>query len=198
MRRTCERPGCVEPAAVVYGYGEAETLEIWIDAWSISTDEQSWPRGAHGLVCERHGSLLSAPRGWSLVDRRESIPRLFIPRLVAPHQAVARSTTDSVNAPGSDTGATRRRQRLANLPAPQLFAELRTETIDSEPREQSQVPVHDDHEKSDSSTGDPLLSLLNPSSPLLQRAFGKRNTGPRDASQELMRPTTRDVVDESA
>lgn len=193
-------------------------MQIWLDSWSSDDSDQAWPVDARGVVCERHGQLLSAPRGWDLVDRRESVPRLFVPRPVLVHSRSA----DHKEARVVDDTAARRRQRLADLPMPQLFAELRTrDSIDNDvPMESTaheSVPAEPIPTRSDVSdrrpasnrddgptdgrndgNDDHLSRLLEATSPLLSRAFGKRNTGPSDASKELMRPTNLDIVDESA
>ncbi len=232
VRRTCERPGCSDPVAVVYGYGnDGSDLQIWLDSWSVERLESTLPDGAKGVVCERHGLLLSAPRGWDLVDRRETVPRLFVPRPVLVHsRPVAESpTSDSLESdsspmgPAVDPSAARRRRRVADLPTPQLFADLRSKTDDlhddlddhldddrNHDRDRRGCPADDAFESPEvvnpdigvdhrsDSVDEGLESLLDATGPLLRRAFQKHNTGRHDASKELMRPTTHRVVDESA
>jgi hypothetical protein len=38
------------------------------------------PRDDQNVLCLRHADAMSVPRGWTLDDRREEIPRLFMPR----------------------------------------------------------------------------------------------------------------------
>lgn len=191
---------------MIYGYSELDgVFQVWLDAWSSEKVEESWPDDAHGVVCERHSLSMSAPLGWDLVDRRESVPRLFVPRPVLVH---SRSTEDS---------GSLRRKRVTDLPAPQLFADLHKEDRDSfeETTDVTNNVTNDvttvqsvENETSDQEidrTTDrvdvvdtELSSLLDATGPLLRRAFGKRNTGRHDASKELMRPTTHQIIDESA
>ena len=187
---------------MIYGYSELDGIfQVWIDAWSSEKVEESWPDDAHGVVCERHSLSMSAPLGWDLVDRRESVPRLFVPRPVLVH---SRSTEDS---------GSLRRKRVTDLPAPQLFADLHKEdrdffeettdvtndvtTVQSVEHETSDREIDRTTDRVDEVDTE-LSSLLDATGPLLRRAFGKRNTGRHDASKELMRPTTHQIIDESA
>lgn len=75
MSKLCERPGCSESGAAVYGM-VPEHLLFWIAPISgTATDDQN-------VLCLRHADAMSVPRGWTLDDRREEIPRLFKPRPV--------------------------------------------------------------------------------------------------------------------
>lgn len=199
MRRICERPGCGEPVAVIYGEGgDREPQSMWIDTWAPDWAEGTVPDGARGVVCVRHGELLTPPKGWNLVDRRESIPRLFVPR---PHLVVA-SEEAPVSARGADDSAARRRRRIVDLPTPQLFSDLggepsrRDDRRDLEESTSHAVPASD--RSADLPLDDDESNVHDAMGPLLRRAFGKKNTGPSDASKELMRPTTRLLTDESA
>ncbi len=46
-------------------------LIVWVDNKAISDREHS------GRLCRRHANALTVPRGWTLDDRRDEIPRLF-------------------------------------------------------------------------------------------------------------------------
>ena len=70
VRRLCERPGCGAPAEVAYGIN-ASSLLVWVDNRAILERELA------GRLCRRHADALVPPRGWTLDDRREPIPRLF-------------------------------------------------------------------------------------------------------------------------
>ena len=140
MRRLCEKPGCGQPVAVIYGLAPSGTeAGLWVDHWSPERIEEIPPPGARGVVCQKHSESLSAPRGWSFEDRREAIPRLFKTRDRGNLSAVPEPTTETVR-PKADstgsikrdvTGATKRdvtgsakRPRPADIPRPSLFAEL--------------------------------------------------------------------------
>ncbi len=140
MRRLCEKPGCGQPVAVIYGLAPSGTeAGLWVDHWSPERIEEVPPPGARGVVCQKHSESLSAPRGWMFEDRREAIPRLFKTRdrgnlsaVPKPTTATPRPKSDSTGSIKRDvTGATKRdvtgsvkRPRPADIPRPSLFAEL--------------------------------------------------------------------------
>ena len=70
VRRLCERPGCAAPADVSYGIDKI-ALTVWVDNRAVPEREHA------GRLCRRHANALIVPRGWTLDDRREAIPRLF-------------------------------------------------------------------------------------------------------------------------
>lgn len=227
MRRTCERPGCPDPVAAIYGYSdEGGSLHVWLDSWSPEPADRAWPSDARGVVCERHGHLLTAPSGWDLIDRREPIPQLFRPRPILVHSRDETTAKDRP-APGDrthridsparpnsvDDSAARRRQRIVDLPIPELFSELHDERgLDAHndrmsTRTGSSVPPVDSDgdqppveavQTDEPQIDDDLSSLLDATGPLLRRAFAKTASNKSDASKELMRPTTTRVIDESA
>ncbi len=139
MRRLCEKPGCGQQVAVIYGLAPSGTeAGLWVDHWSPERIEEVPPPGARGVVCQKHSESLSAPRGWSFEDRREAIPRLFktrdrgnltavpdptneTPRPKDSTGSLKRDVTGSIKRDG--TGSTRR-PRPADIPRPSLFAEL--------------------------------------------------------------------------
>ncbi len=139
MRRLCEKPGCGQPVAVIYGLAPSGTeAGLWVDHWSPERIDEVPPPGARGVVCQKHSESLSAPRGWSFEDRREAIPRLFktrdrgnltavpdptneTPRPKDSTGSLKRDVTGSIKRDG--TGSTRR-PRPADIPRPSLFAEL--------------------------------------------------------------------------
>lgn len=129
MRRNCERPGCGAPSAVIYGYGSGPAGAngpgtMWLDAWSPDRDPTEAPADVRGVVCARHGALLSPPRGWALDDRRESIPRLFKPRDRGALTVVPDEKPEAPKKVKRDPTAPTRRPKAADLPRPRLFADL--------------------------------------------------------------------------
>jgi len=139
VRRLCEKPGCGQPVAVIYGLAPSGTeAGLWVDHWSPERIDEIPPPGARGVVCQKHSESLSAPRGWSFEDRREAIPRLFktrdrgnlsavpdptneTPRPKDSTGSLKRDVTGSIKRDG--TGSTKR-PRPADIPRPSLFAEL--------------------------------------------------------------------------
>ena len=148
MRRLCEKPGCGQPVAVIYGLAPSGTeAGLWVDHWSPERIEEVPPPGARGVVCQKHSESLSAPRGWSFEDRREAIPRLFKTRDRGNLSAVPDPTNETLR-PKDSTGATKRdvtgsikrdgtgstrRPRPADIPRPSLFAELDEPVVVIEP-----------------------------------------------------------------
>jgi hypothetical protein len=70
VRRLCERPGCAGPAEVSYGIDHV-SLVVWVDNTAVSERELA------GRLCRRHANALVVPRGWTIDDRRDAVPKLF-------------------------------------------------------------------------------------------------------------------------
>ncbi len=70
MRKLCERPGCAGLAEVSYGIDKAQLL-VWVDNRAVPERELA------GRLCRRHANALSVPRGWTIDDRRDAVPKLF-------------------------------------------------------------------------------------------------------------------------
>jgi len=125
VRRLCEKPGCGQPVAVIYGLAPSGTEPMmWIDSWSPERIRDVTPPGARGVLCVRHGEMVSAPRGWVLEDRREAIPRLFKPRQRGNLVAVPDSTADKLARPKRDNTGALKRSHTREIPRPQLFVDL--------------------------------------------------------------------------
>jgi hypothetical protein len=56
---------------MAYGF-DADRLLVWLGQWEPDAD-----RARAGALCRRHADSLAPPRGWTLDDRREPVPRLF-------------------------------------------------------------------------------------------------------------------------
>lgn len=72
MAKLCGRPGCSEPGAVSYGM-VPEDLLFWVAPLDPYEADET------GVLCRRHADAMRVPRGWTLDDRREPVPRLFRP-----------------------------------------------------------------------------------------------------------------------
>jgi hypothetical protein len=83
MTRLCERPGCSERGAIAYGF-DAGQLLVWLAPMEPDAD-----RNRAGTLCVRHADSMVVPRGWTLEDARDPMPRLFRP---APRQRVPRAS----------------------------------------------------------------------------------------------------------
>jgi hypothetical protein len=154
-----------------------EDLLFWIAPMSGT------PHEGQKVLCLRHADTMSVPRGWTLDDRREEIPRLFMPRKVERSAAAAQT----------------RRRRRASHPEPveQLVidgtGEIERPSIPADPESEAELapaaerevppdPGPDDGAEPAPDVGpgswlptfdqdSDLNGLLEVTSPLLARAF---------------------------
>ncbi len=159
VRRLCERPGCAAPADVSYGIDKI-ALTVWVDNRAIPEREHA------GRLCRRHANALIVPRGWTLDDRRESIPRLF------------KALAEEVAAQGNNTKRKSKPKRKAVEPPlepPTLFeASTPTSVVES--------PRNVDPDETQAIPWSPRLSSVSRDEEddapvfgrLLGRAFGQR------------------------
>lgn len=77
MARLCERPGCSQPAEVIFGI-DPERLVVWLEGLDGNVVQRA------GVLCRRHADSMVVPVGWMLDDRRTEAPRLFTPRVPTP------------------------------------------------------------------------------------------------------------------
>ena len=107
MRRLCERPGCAGQAEVSYGIDHS-TLVVWVDNKAVSERDHA------GRLCRRHANALSVPRGWTIDDRRELVPKLFVVK-----------TSDEDEVPPAKkkkvASAEKKPKKAATRPRPSLF-----------------------------------------------------------------------------
>lgn len=174
MARLCERPGCSQPAEVIYGI-DAEHLLVWIE----SLDGHIAYRA--GVLCRRHADAMVVPLGWMLDDRREAVPRLFKSRETTP-PAPTRVRRQRHHAARDETG------QLELAPAA-VEAAVAAEPV-SPPAEPQPAAATAEHEPEGNGApakspwkpvfdqSDDLDGLLQARSPLLSRAFGKREQAP--------------------
>jgi hypothetical protein len=163
MASHCERPGCTQPAEVLYGMS-ATTLTVWLDAY----DEVLAARV--GALCRHHADAMVVPRGWSLDDRREAAPPLFpseaaTKAAATPTPAKTRRRRPRRQASGDDTGQLElvpNADDAAESPAAQRAAEPVVEPVDPTPFSPWRPKFDED---------DDLDGLLRARSPLLSRAF---------------------------
>ncbi|MEI8239076.1 MAG: DUF3499 family protein [Actinomycetota bacterium] len=150
MARLCERPGCSQPAQVIYGI-DADQLSVWIEPFDATLDYRA------GVLCRRHADAMVVPLGWTLDDRRELEPRLFKSRDTASPPKLRRARRPRSSA-GDDTG------------------QLELGAVDAGLAPDDTHPGIDDTKawKPVFDQSDDLDGLLTAESPLLSRAFGKR------------------------
>jgi hypothetical protein len=178
---------CSEPAAVAYGFDAARLL-VWLDA--LIDDD----RARAGALCARHATGLTAPQGWWLDDRRLDTPELF----KGPAEATVEAK-DDVAAPPRPKAPRRRSRKPVAPPEPAVAAEAAIAAGDQaslaglDPAESPVVAVGEvtvqeaivvEEDDADLLSGEVVVAgsivvedavppnpLLEPSSPLLARAF---------------------------
>jgi len=158
VSKLCERPGCSNKGAAEYGM-IPEDLLFWIAPISAA------PPDDRNVLCGRHADAMSVPRGWTLDDRREEVPRLFM---------AGRFDSDDSAPPR----AKRSRRSARSEPAEQLVIDG---TGEIERPDVVGIPdietVADDVDEAAApwepsfDHDDDLDGLLEVSSPLLSRAF---------------------------
>ena len=154
MARLCERPGCSQPAEVIYGI-DADHLTVWIAHFDGAIAYRA------GVLCRRHADAMVVPLGGVLDDRRETAPRLFKPR--------------------EEPAPVRQRQKRHKVfhhdDTAQLELTVPPELADDEPVEsprETPAPAAEEPWKPVFDQSDDLDGLLTAESPLLSRAFGRR------------------------
>jgi len=92
---------------VSYGIDHS-TLVVWVDNKAVSERDHA------GRLCRRHANALSVPRGWTIDDRRELVPKLFVVK-----------TSDEDEAPlvkkKKVASAEKKPKKAASRPRPSLF-----------------------------------------------------------------------------
>jgi hypothetical protein len=154
--------------------------------WIAPLDGSERPDPA--LLCRRHADAIVVPRGWTLDDRREPVPRLFRPRDGSGDSAVRRRSRRrpaDVTPPAGiaqqldlavSEGDPGRRSSEAAPARPDEPPEGRTDDRTDEPADEpTDEPASPWRPAFD--TDDDLGGLLEVRSPLLARAF--RGTGRR-------------------
>lgn len=119
------------------------------------------PVDDHNVLCQRHADAMVVPRGWTLDDRREPIPRLFMPRRA--EAAPARASRRRTKADRPDVGEQLQIDGTDEITRPMIADE------------QSALAPEQSRWQPDFDDDDDLDGLLEVRSPLLARAF--RGTG---------------------
>jgi len=140
-----------------------EDLLFWI------TPITEAPVADAGLLCRRHADAMVVPRGWTLDDRREPIPRLFNTRSLSSARTPA-AKPKRRRSPGTDEARPEQMQidGTGEMTRPDL-----PETELSPPVDESGDPIDDIPEpwQPEFDEADDLDGLLQVKSPLLARAF---------------------------
>jgi hypothetical protein len=152
--KQCERPGCSALAEVLYGFDPGRLL-VWLEQGVVPEGLQS------NALCRRHADALAVPKGWSIDDRRESVPRLFsAPKSASNIVKFASSRSHKRKRPGAHES------RLFDAPP------------EGELEETKAIPWTVDFDLDDDLDG-----VLHARGRLLSRAFGLS-----DATKNAIRP----------
>ncbi len=149
----------------MYGI-DAEHLVVWIESLDGAQPYRA------GVLCRRHADAMVVPLGWMLDDHREPVPRLFktreptTPSAPRARRHRSRSSRDETGQL-SLTDPERVVAEAADEPAPTVAVPAPTVPDGTSV---PWKPVFDQR--------DDLNGLLTARSPLLSRAFGKRDQPP--------------------
>lgn len=138
---------------MIYGI-DADRLTVWIEPFDGSAGYRA------GVLCRRHADAMVVPLGWVLDDRREAVPRLFKPREAPAPAKVKQKRQRSTGR--DETG----QLELGVLPDDDDTGSLPTPEVPMGTKPAHWKPVFDQ--------SDDLGGLLTAESPLLARAFGRR------------------------
>ena len=183
----CERPLCRELAEVGYSLN-SQALLVTIENYAPVGNER------RNCLCRRHADLLSVPRGWSIDDRRENVPRLFRPP--APVK-VKRDVTPAAGQRRKSRGDTARPKLFDRdvepTPTPTPPAPTPTPPAPT-PVQVNEWEVRDDgleetqamQWKPSFDHTDDLGGVLRPKGKMMSRAFGMDDTfsAPRPSPEE--------------
>lgn len=136
-----------------------EDLLFWIAPMSAA------PSDGLNVLCRRHADAMSVPRGWTLDDRREETPRLFMAGRFEAEEPVAPRTRRRRRAAVSEPAEQLVIDGTGEIERPEVEPEIEpdVELAEVEALPEPWAPAFD-HD-------DDLDGLLEVSSPLLSRAF---------------------------
>lgn len=138
-------------------------------------------------LCMKHADRLSVPRGWSIDDRRESVPRLFRP---PPPVKVKRDVTPAAGQRRKSRGDAVRPKlfdrEVAQEPAPTPPAPAPVQANEWEVRDDGLEETQAMQWKPSFDHTDDLGGILRPKGKMMSRAFGMDDTfsAPRPTPQE--------------
>ena len=167
----CERPLCREIATVEYSMN-AQALLVTLENFAPVGNER------RNCLCMKHADRLSVPRGWSIDDRRESVPRLFRPPAPVKLQRDATPSSGQRRKSRGDTVRPKLFDRevvqetataTAPAPAPAQVDEWEVRDDGLEETQAMQWKPSFDHT-------DDLGGILRPKGKMMSRAFGMDDT----------------------
>ena len=173
----CERPLCREIATVEYSMN-AQALLVTLENFAPVGNER------RNCLCMKHADRLSVPRGWSIDDRRESVPRLFRPpapvklqRDATPSSGQRRkSRGDTVRPKLFDREVVQETAPTPTPPAPAPPAPAPVQVDEWEVRDDGLEETQAMQWKPSFDHTDDLGGILRPKGKLMSRAFGMDDT----------------------
>ena len=173
----CERPLCREIATVEYSMN-AQALLVTLENFAPVGNER------RNCLCMKHADRLSVPRGWSIDDRRESVPRLFRPpapvklqRDATPSSGQRRkSRGDTVRPKLFDREVVQETAPTPTPPAPAPPAPAPVQVDEWEVRDDGLEETQAMQWKPSFDHTDDLGGILRPKGKMMSRAFGMDDT----------------------
>jgi hypothetical protein len=178
----CERPLCREIATVEYSMN-AQALLVTLENFAPVGNER------RNCLCMKHADRLSVPRGWSIDDRRESVPRLFRPPAPVKLQRDATPSSGQRRKSRGDTvrpklfdrevvqeTATATATATAPAPAPAPPAPAPVQVDEWEVRDDGLEETQAMQWKPSFDHTDDLGGILRPKGKMMSRAFGMDDT----------------------
>ena len=174
----CERPLCREIATVEYSMN-AQALLVTLENFAPVGNER------RNCLCMKHADRLSVPRGWSIDDRRESVPRLFRPPAPVKLQRDATPSSGQRRKSRGDTVRPKLFDRevvqetatataTATAPAPPAPAPVQVD--EWEVRDDGLEETQAMQWKPSFDHTDDLGGILRPKGKMMSRAFGMDDT----------------------
>jgi len=130
------------------------------------------PHEDQNVLCLRHADAMSVPRGWTLDDRREEVPRLFMPRPATPAEPRQRQASRGPRRSGGDGAEQLVIDGTGEIERPPSVEDVEEPESAPTANEADSWRPDFDHDSN-------LDGLLEVSSPLLARAF-RGTDRPRD------------------
>ena len=176
----CERPLCREIATVEYSMN-AQALLVTLENFAPVGNER------RNCLCMKHADRLSVPRGWSIDDRRESVPRLFRPPAPVKLQRDATPSSGQRRKSRGDTVRPKLFDRevvqetatataTAPAPAPAPPAPAPVQVDEWEVRDDGLEETQAMQWKPSFDHTDDLGGILRPKGKMMSRAFGMDDT----------------------
>jgi hypothetical protein len=131
-------------------------LVVWVDNKAVPERELT------GRLCRRHANALTVPRGWTIDDRRDEIPRLF--------KVLAEEVAAQEAQPKKKTSRKPKEPVKVEEDIPTLFDPDETQAIPWSPRLAASAQVADDNLDDAQESDTPKFGRL------LGRAFGQKHS----------------------